>query len=62
VVKKTFAINRMDTLQNRSPAGDAQQRPPLPVMRRSEGETGSIGISMRLRRGRTAAKDEPSPL
>jgi hypothetical protein len=47
----------MDTLLNRSPDGNAQNRPPLPVMRRSEGETGSIGISMWLRRGETAAKD-----
>jgi hypothetical protein len=44
VVRKPFAINRMDTLLNRSPDGDAQQRPPLPVMRRSEGEIGSIGV------------------
>ena len=44
VVEKTFAINRMDILLNRSPDGDAQKRPPLPVMRRSEGETGSIGV------------------
>jgi hypothetical protein len=34
----------MDTLLNRSLDGDAQQRPPLPVMRRSEEETGSIGF------------------
>jgi hypothetical protein len=34
----------MDTLLNRSPDSDAPKRPPLPVMRRSEEETGSIGF------------------
>jgi hypothetical protein len=34
----------MDILLNRSPNGDGQKRPPLPVMRRSDEETGSIGF------------------
>jgi hypothetical protein len=37
----------MHLLLNRSPDGDAPKRPPLPVMRRSEGETGSIGVGFR---------------
>jgi hypothetical protein len=30
VVKKQFEINRMDTLQNRSPDGDTKQQPTTP--------------------------------
>ena len=46
VVKKLFAINRMDSLLIRWPDGNARKCPSPPVMRRSDRATGSIEVSM----------------